>query len=104
MLKLKEIDEKIDALYEMKSKSVARILEKKGDSVGYMKLESGDGKPLEKPWMRITLTDNLMPFSDRDVIYRTARFMRYEVKIDYLKTEPKITVTQADDLCENKKK
>lgn len=86
MLKLKEINEKIDELFEMKSKIISRILENKGDSIGVMKLEeTEDGKP----WMRVQLIDNLMPFSEKDVIWRSCAFRRYEVKIEYLVREPK---------------
>ena len=84
MLKLKEIDEKIDELYEMKSRIVEKILSAKGDSTGIMYVEG-----LEKPWMRITLTDNFQPFMEREVIYRVASFRRYDSKIEYLKHEPK---------------
>lgn len=86
MLKLKEINDKIDELFELKSKLISRILEAKGDSIGVMKL---DDEKLAKPWMRIQLIDNMMPFTEKDVVWRSTAFRRYEAKIEYLVREPK---------------
>ena len=86
MLKLKEINEKIDELFEMKSRIISRILENKGNSIGVAKLE----EPVEgKSWMRIQLIDNMMPFTEKDIVWRSCAFRRYEVKIEYLVKEPK---------------
>lgn len=84
MLKIKELRDQIEGLYEVQDKLIKSILSKKGDSTGILEIQG-----LDKPFMRITLTDNYQPFIDRDAVFRIASFRRYEAKIDYLRNMPK---------------
>lgn len=85
LMNLKEIDHKIDLLYEQKEKLVKKLMEKYGNGA-----EATIDVGGESPFMRVKLIDNSNPFSDeKPVLYRMASFRRYDVKIDFLKKAPK---------------
>lgn len=71
----------------MKDKLTKKLLTRSGkhELKSWIKL---DGK-LEKPYLRVTLTDNVAVFESKDVTYRATAFRRYESKVEYLKNEPK---------------
>lgn len=84
LLKLKEIDEKITKLYELKTKITEKLLGDSEEKIFVLKIED-----LPKPFMRVTVISNKSPFKDKKIIYRVAPFTEVEAKIEFLKNEPK---------------
>lgn len=81
-----DIDQKINELYELKRKAVTKIIEKKGPCSGFIKLE---GNNIEKPFLRVTLKDQLEEIKEGLTLYRNTAFSRYHVEVTGLKNEPK---------------
>lgn len=84
MLHLKAIDEKIKELYEQRTQIIKETLNGENHISGVLHLDH-----LEKPFMRVTCTDNLNVFNSFDSVHRVSTIHRYEVKIEFLKNEPK---------------
>jgi hypothetical protein len=84
MVKLSMIQEKIDFLYDQKKAIIQEVLTGHYSVSNCTKIDG-----LDKPWMRVTLTDNLNVFKDQDAVFRMATINRYESKIEFLKNEPK---------------
>lgn len=109
LTEIKKIDEQIEKLYESRNELVKGCLaatssvvnlnedNKKKAYPGITKNKDGLVVKMqgafniggEKPWARLTIVDNQDPFQESDIIYRTAKFSRFEAKIEYLKNEPK---------------
>jgi hypothetical protein len=84
MVRLQMIKEKIDFLYDQQTELVKEML---GSSEKFIDHIYIDG--LDKPWMRITLTDNMNVFKENNAVFRMATINRYESKVEFLKNEPK---------------
>ena len=84
MLHLKAIDEKIKELYDQRTQVIKETLNGQSSLSNVLHIDH-----LEKPFMRVTLTDNVKIFEGSESVYRTASINRYEVKIDFLKNQPK---------------
>lgn len=84
MIKLKMIKEKIDDLYNQQKELIKDMLK------GHEKLSGHIFIPgLDKPYMRVSLTDNKKVFESEESVFRMATVNRYESKIEFLKNEPK---------------
>lgn len=81
--RLIDIDNEIKHLYAQKQLLVQKQLNGLPTIVKVLNV-GGD-----KPWCRVTMTDNLNVFNTEDSIHRVATINRYESKIEYLKNEPK---------------
>lgn len=79
-----EIEEKINTLYEAKKKALSKIIEKKGPSEGYIKVDNTD-----RPYIRVTIKDYLKEIKEGNTLYRNTAFNRYSADISHLKNEPK---------------
>ena len=84
MLHLKAIDEKIKELYDQRTQVIKETLNGQSSLSNVLHIDH-----LEKPFMWVTLTDNVKIFEGSESVYRTASINRYEVKIDFLKNQPK---------------
>lgn len=83
MLEFKNINDEIDRLYERRTTLLKQVLSGTNHLQSYMTVDA------EKPFMRVTCTDNLNVFNSFDSVHRVSTIHRYEVKIEFLKNEPK---------------
>lgn len=82
--KVSELDKKINDLYEEKDKLINSIIEEYG--IGEWVAES-DNK--DKPYLRLTVVDNLSDFAEGKTLFKAASFKRYGISLKELKNKPK---------------
>ena len=83
--KLTEIDKLISKLYEERDKLVDNLVSKYG--TGQWVVDSDNP---EKPFLRLSVVDNLIALSEGKQVWKSTGVKRYSITLKELKNKPKV--------------
>lgn len=84
ILKMAEIVNKINELYDIKNRYISRMFDKYGECSHFIDTKEGD-----KPFLRVEIVDNMAKIAANNTVYKSTGFNRLDAVVSYLKHLPK---------------